>query len=316
MRRPNLANLVVLALLAVPLVVSPASAQYTTVTTPVHTVSDSFFENMNVGFGMGIHGAGFIPNNDSGPGATIGLDPTGAPTPNLNLPYGFGGGGGGRSMFGGGGGGATFGFGMGGSGFNTGTNIGLSQGSSRSMVMQAPTVTIPNGGQGTIIDTIQRPFVTGFIPVVGGAGAPVIVGGYGVPGGFGQPVSPPVSPLFERIQRLKAQGGYQRPAQPRSEQRGGSGNEPMTLGDGGNSSGPSTAEHGDLSVAEIRRQQAAEGAAADEDLATWIERARGAEAAGKTNVARIYYRMAAGRATGELKQQMIAKYRELSGDQP
>jgi hypothetical protein len=205
---------------------------------------------------------------------------------------------------------------MGGSGFNTGANIGLSQGNSRSMVMQAPTVTIPNGGQGTIIDTIQRPFVTGYIPVVGGAGAPVIVGGYGVPGGFGQPVSPPVSPLFERIQRLKAQGGYQPRTQLRSEQRAAGGNKRMVMGGGGNSAGPSTAEHGDLSVAEIRRQQETEGGAADEDLAAWIERARGAEAAGKTNVARIYYRMAAGRATGELKQQMIAKYRELSGEQP
>jgi hypothetical protein len=287
------------------------------VTTPIRTVNDSFFENMNVGFGFGIHGAGFIPNDDRGPGATIGLDATGAPTPNLNLPFGWGGGGV-RPPFGAGGagGGATFGFGTNGSGFNTGTNLNFSQGSSRSMVMQAPTVVIPNGGQGTLIDTIQRPFVTGFIPVVGGVGAPVVVGGYGIPGGFGQPISPPVSPLFERIQRLNAQGGLQRQAQQRAEQRAAGGGERMAMGGGGNASGPSTAEHGDLSVAEIRRQQAADSGAADKDLATWIERARGAEAAGKKNVARIYYRMAAGRATGELKQQMVAKYRELGGEQP
>jgi hypothetical protein len=317
MCRPNTATLILLAVLVLPCAVTPATAQYTAITTPIHTVSDSFFENMNVGFGMGINGAGFLPGDDRGPGATIGLDPTGAPTPNLNLPYSWGGGRGGGVGFGGGGGagGATFGFGMGGSGFNTGTNLGFSQGSSRSMVMQAPTVVIPNGGQGTIIDTIQRPFVTGYIPVVGGAGAPVIVGGYGVPG-FGQPVSPPVSPLFERIQRLKAQGGYQRHAPDRSGQRAAGREEPLAMDGGRQSAGPSTAERGDLSVAEIRRQQAAERDTADKDLATWIERARGAEAAGKTNVARIYYRMAAGRATGELKQQMIAKYRELGGEQP
>jgi hypothetical protein len=307
--------LIVLVLLVLPLAVTPAAAQYTAVTTPIHTVNDSFFENMNVGFGMGIHGAGFIPNDDSGPGATIGLDPTGAPTPNLNLPFGWGGGGV-RPPFGGGGGrGGSFGFGTVGSGFNTGTNLNFSQGSSRSMVMQAPTVVIPNGGQGTIIDTIQRPFVTGFIPVVGGAGAPVVVGGYGVPG-FGQPIAPPVSPLFERVQRLKAQGGLQRAARQPGERRAAGGGESMAMGGGGDASGPSTAEHGDLSVAEIRRRQAAESGAADKDLAAWIERARGAEAAGKLNVARIYYRMAAGRATGELKQQMVAKYRELSGEQP
>jgi hypothetical protein len=90
----------------------------------------------------------------------------------------------------------------------------------------------------------------------------------------------------------------------------------MAMGGGGNAAEASTAEHGDLSVAEIRRQQAAQSDVADQDLEAWIERARGAEAAGKRNVARIYYRMAASRASGELKQQMLAKYREMGGAQP
>jgi hypothetical protein len=286
------------------------------VTTPSVTVNDSFFENMNIGFGFGVQGAGFMPGDDSGPGATIGLGPTGAPTPDLNLPFsgvgpagvGFGG----YSAAGAG----NFGFGMLGSGMNTFGNMSFSQGSSRSLVMEAPTVVVPNGGQGTIIDATQRPFVTGVIPVVGGVGAPVIVGGYGLPGGFGGPISPPVSPLFERIQRLNAEGAARRQVQRQAAAAPAGGGERLALGGGGDAGGPSTAEHGDLSVAEIRRRQAAEQSAQDEDLAAWIERARGAEAAGKNNVARIYYRMAASRATGDLKQEMLAKYRELGGAQP
>jgi hypothetical protein len=194
-------------------------------------------------------------------------------------------------------------------------NFAFGQGSSRSVVNETPTVVIPNGGQGTIIDTSQRPFVTGVIPVVGGVGAPMIIGGYGPGPGFGMPVSQPVSPLFERIQRLNADAALRRQAQRQAAAGGGRGGDRLASG-GGDSDAGSTAEHGDLSVAEIRRRQAAEKEAADDDLAAWIERARGAEAEGKRNVARIYYRMAAGRATGELKQQLIEKYRELGSPQP
>ena len=43
-----------------------------------------------------------------------------------------------------------------------------------------------------------------------------------------------------------------------------------------------------------------------------IERARGAEEAGKPDVAKVYYRMAARKAEGELKDQLMEKVRELS----
>jgi hypothetical protein len=274
----------------------PALAQYSTVATPFVTVNDSFFENMGVGFGFNIPGWGLPFTQGGGVGSP------------------FGGGGGGM---GGGGGGGFFGFGMAGGGLNTFGNIGMSQGSSRSMVMETPMVTIPNGGQGTIIDAVQRPFVTGLIPVVGGGVAPVIMGGYGPGPGFGRPISPPVSPLFERIQRLNAQGALQRRANGQAPQRAPQqNNDRLALGGSGGDAANSTAEKGDLSVAEIRRRQQTEDTSADEELATWIERARGAEASGKRNVARIYYRMAAGRATGDLKQKLLVKQREMEDGQP
>jgi hypothetical protein len=286
----------------------PASAQYSAVTTPFGNAQDSFFENMGIGFGFNLPGAGFVPGDDSGPSGTIGLGPTGAPTPNLGIPITqgggvappFGAGGAGGGLLGGG-----FGFGMIGGGGSSFFNGGFSQGSSRSFVMESPTVVVPNGGQGTIIDATQRPFVTGFIPVVGG---------YGPGPGYGLPASQAVSPLFERIQRLNAEGALRRKATHAAGTGGGQTNEPLAVG-GGARQAASSAERGDLSVAEIRRRQAVEAEAADEELAGWIERARGAEAAGKRNVARIYYRMAASRATGDLKQQLQAKYAELGDDQ-
>ena len=127
----------------------------------------------------------------------------------------------------------------------------------------------------------------GFIPVVGG---------YGPGPGFGMPASSGVSPLFERIQRLNAEGALRRQAAQQADAGPGQPNEKTAPGAGA-SRAESSAERGDLSVAEIRRRQAEEEDSADEELAGWIERARGAEAAGKRNVARIYYRMAASRAT-------------------
>ena len=74
----------------------------------------------------------------------------------------------------------------------------------------------------------------------------------------------------------------------------------------------STANHGDLSVAEIRRQQAApQDAARNQKIEVRIEKARGLEDAGKAGLAKIYYQQAATRADGELKKQLLEKIRSL-----
>ena len=78
-------------------------------------------------------------------------------------------------------------------------------------------------------------------------------------------------------------------------------------------SGVSTATHGDLSVAEIRRQQAAVDAHRDAEVQERLDKARSYEEAGKPNIAKIYYQQAAARATGELKQQLLDKIKTLGG---
>ena len=65
------------------------------------------------------------------------------------------------------------------------------------------------------------------------------------------------------------------------------------------------------SVAEARRLRAAEQVNGDGEVAGYMERARNAEKSGKKNVAKIYYRMAARRASGELKEQILARLRSL-----
>ncbi|MBW3600438.1 MAG: hypothetical protein KY475_24640, partial [Planctomycetes bacterium] len=64
---------------------------------------------------------------------------------------------------------------------------------------ETPTIVVPNGGTGTLFDGQIRPFVTGFVPVVGG-GAPATV----------------VSPLAERLSRLQSEQALQASAAERA----------------------------------------------------------------------------------------------------
>ncbi len=69
---------------------------------------------------------------------------------------------------------------------------------------------------------------------------------------------------------------------------------------------------GSESLAGIRAQQAADDAAKQAEAAGFFQQAREMEAAGKPGVAKIYYRMAARRATGQLKDQAQAELQRLS----
>jgi len=61
------------------------------------------------------------------------------------------------------------------------------------------------------------------------------------------------------------------------------------------------------SIEEIRRQRLADQEARQAEAEDFFERGQAAEEAGKTNVARMYYQMAAKRASGILKEQVLAK---------
>ena len=66
-----------------------------------------------------------------------------------------------------------------------------------------------------------------------------------------------------------------------------------------------------MSVADLRAKHDAEAVARQEEAVDLFERGRKAEAAGKTNVARIYYQMTARRATGATKAEVLARLDRL-----
>ena len=179
---------------------------------------------------------------------------------------------------------AQFGTGFRGGGINGFLNFTAGQGSDSFLGGQSASVVVPNGGMGFISDTTQRPFVLGIVPVVG---------------------AEPVSPVKQALSRLRegdvlnADRGVrnaEQPSNPQSAIR----------------NPQSSADRGDLSVAEIRAQQAAEESEHSAELAAALEKARDSEASGNLGLARIYYRQAARYASGGRKSEINAKIRALS----
>jgi hypothetical protein len=164
--------------------------------------------------------------------------------------------------------------------------------------MSAPTITVPNGGVGFIQDATIRPFVTGLIPVVGGYYA---------------------SPLEERLDRWRHERttGSRRasPEVAASAERANvtDGSDALVLKAAPTPS--STAETGDVSLAEIRRSQARDATNERAELHRLIAEAREAEQSAHYGAARVRYRSAAARARGPLKDQLLSKLRSLQ-DKP
>jgi hypothetical protein len=182
----------------------------------------------------------------------------------------------------------------GGVGFRAGNVMGFlnftaGQGANSTFVSQTPNVTITNGGTGYFIDGSFRPFVTSIIPVVGD--------------------NSDSSPLRERMRRLQS-GEVQTPA-PTDQTAEPANSAPAASGGGNNSPRGSSAERGALSVAAIKAQAAAEQQSEDSEVAALLEKATGAEAAGKASVAKIYYQMAARRATGDRQREIQTRLEAL-----
>ncbi len=278
------------------LLVATSFGQQVQLTTPFHSQNESFYENFGVGLGginrMGPRGGWFF----SGLPANATLPPFGGYDPGADARFGFRAG-------------------------PFDVNLIAGQGSTRSMVMESPTLVVPHGGTGYLFEGSQRPFVTGVVPVVG---HPVL-----------RPVLDqadyPVHPLTERLQRFAGESAAaarrdqlpqgaparaSRDPSPHARQ-----DDPPLVLRGGRSSpassqaavnpGDSTATRGDLSLREIRQQQAEEEAAGEHEVRLLIEKARGQEAAGKQGLAKIYYQQAAARAAGQLRQQLQAKIDSL-----
>ncbi len=281
--------------------------QQAVVSTPFQTINDSFFERIGVNFGFNISGGKHV----------VGLDAAGNPTQSGAIEFRQGSFDSAIPQFGGfdPASQSTFGFGLnnGGSGF--GLQFAGGQGSNRSIVTQTPMVSLMDGQPGGFSDVSQRPFVTSVIPVVGA--------NFPRPG---LPTGPSVnSTLRNTIQQYRNQEAMLKASRKRRVDKGKPGPKPLTVADLHPedkiplqlaSSRASSAGHGDLSVAEIRARKAARDEAKDagenEELLALIERARGAEARGKSGVAKIYYQQAARRATGEKKQELLDKIQSFS----
>ncbi len=275
---------------------------------PFQTLNDNYFERIGLNFGFSLRGGGNI----------VGLDPFGNPTPNGNIDFRQGSFGSAVPQFGGFDAAtqATTGFsiGKGGNFFDFG--IALAQGNTRSNVTQAPVVNGMDGFPASVSDTSVRPFVTSVIPVVGGMRSPV-------------PNWPPVhnttiSPLQHTIQQYYQQQAMRKGAtvKPRHDPvaaaafRANAAMAPedkiaLKLAE----SRSSSAGHGDLSVAEIKRRKAAldgaKNAVEQQEVLATIAQAQRAEAAGKLGAARIYYQQAARQAKGELQQELLDKLESL-----
>ncbi|SMP76837.1 general secretion pathway protein D [Neorhodopirellula lusitana] len=144
------------------------------------TLADTFFEQIGVDFDIRFDdNATSIPADDSGSAVTIGLDAQGTPTADLDIRLDQNTVGAALPPFGAPDTGSisTIGFAIL-SDIEAFFFLQAAQGDTRSNIMQAPKVTLFDGQIASINDTLQRPFVTSIVPVVGDfavAQQPVIV---------------------------------------------------------------------------------------------------------------------------------------------
>lgn len=255
-----------------------AFAQNIGISTPFNTINDSFYENTGVswGFQMG-SGTQSQVFGSFGNSSTSAIPPFGGYDPNAD---------------------ATFGFinrNPNGDGFSLGLRMG--KGSSRTMASATPSLVVPNGGTGAIFDGSLRPFVTGIIPVVADnhyMGNPnwEIIGPAG--SGYTQPPAQwkDVSEVFDLgADDSSAQPASYQPTAPRQSN--------------------SSAQQGDLSVAEIKRQRGNKLRSENLELQKLIEEAERFEQAGDIPRARIRYKKALKNATGQLRYELKLKTEEL-----
>ena len=171
-------------------------------------------------------------------------------------------------------------------------NAQFEQGSMRSLTTTSASVTTMNGAPGFISATTQRPFVLGLIPVVGdygGAAAPI----YG-PGPLLPRYSPGPSVVQQRIAQMRQEGISFTPS--RSAARG-PGPKPSAaerkqdeFQDRLAAARDSSAGHAAQSIAEIRHRQQQQDEGRERKAAELYRKMREAQAAGKSEVARVYQR--------------------------
>jgi len=291
-------------------------AQQVTVSTPYHAISEGFFENMGTSWGLGGRNWSF----SFGGSPTQAAPQFGGFDPNA---------------------GANFGFARRTGGINGWFNGNWSQGSRRSFVSQTPSITLTNGYPGYVADASLSPFVVSYVPVVGsyprvGPPGPVPPAMVPTPGASGVGHDAVLNALQSvragAAERERMQNASQAEAEAARMNRQAQPNVPgATVGSSNRallgkpavplSDDPtrklaaargSSAGRPAPSVAEARRLHAAEQAAKDEEALKYVELARNADAVGKPNVAKVYYQNAARQASGELREEILARIEALA----
>ena len=255
-------------------------AQQATVQAPLHTLGDSFYERIGLQWGLNFPG-GFARFG----GPSFGMPPTGRFDPNSGL---------------------NFGFGFRGGNVNGFLNGAFAQGFQRSFVTQAPILTLTNGLPGYVGDASVSPFVVGSIPVVGGA--PVL--------------STPRTPTYpsgagsDAVRQALQSARSGQPRAPARQVDELSRQEPIAAPAKAREDSPakrlataqaSSAGQAAVSVAEARRLRAADLEAAQHEAKRYWQKGLAAEKEGSLASARVYYRLAAKRATGEFQKQILSR---------
>lgn len=260
------------------------AAQQATVQTPLHTVGDSFYERIGLQWGLNFPG-GFARFG----GPSVGVPPFGRFDSNAGL---------------------NFGLGFRGGNVNGFLNGAFAQGFQRSFVTQAPVLTLTSGVPGYVGDASISPFVVGSIPVVGGAPVfsnprlPTYSSGVGSDAvrqalqsaRSGQPSGP-----VGQVGNLPHQEPTAAPAKVPED----SSAERLAAAQA------SSAGQAAMSVAEARRLHAAELEAAQQEAQRYWQKGLAAEKEGSLASARIYYRLAAKRATGEFQKRILDRLETL-----
>ncbi len=244
-------------------------AQNVGLATPFQSDGSSYYENVGLGWSFNRGNFSF----DWGGGNAI--PPFGGYDPNADarLGLGFNGPGGGR-------------FGL---------NLAMGQGSSTTRSSTTPSLTIPNGGMGFINNTLNQPFVTSVVPVVGSSPLSQI---------------PPetLRTLNEqrpaRLQQMRQERARQSQARFDAQRRGDKGTR-------GGSIASSSAQFGDISIAEIRAQQKIEDDRQEAERQQLIRKARSFEESGKLELARYYYRVALRKRPGDSEPELQAAYERV-----
>ena len=286
-------RLVFFAVFSLPFAIPALAQQQVTIGSPHTAVSDSFYEH--TGTSWGAQGKNWFfqfgpPGNPNSAAPQFGGF---SPSAGTNFGFGFNGGGVGGSFLG-----------------------NFSQGSRRSFTSVTPSVTIPNGGTGMIMDTSVSPFVMGYVPIVGGFPLvapppvqPMIPPAAYVPPG---PVSghPGVLQALQRVSEGTPPTDHHavQQAEPQPDGLTLSGAEQSALDSGSGAleaASISSAARPVMGVAEAIRIREAEAQKEDIEAERFLERGRQAQADGKSGLARTYYRMAARRASPELRQEIL-----------